>query len=1006
MPKSHSNLLTLREEQFFYQMPIWSPAQRTEAFTFLPEELKQLKKYDASSGIYFAMTLATFKQQHTLCDFNIENEEKVKNIKKNIEHLRQRYYKNYPSTIVLPTAQKTKTRIENNVLELCGYQRCRDAVLIKLKKDLQTIAPRYPKQRGLSKALIDACTYHKIALPTLSTMSSIVREVWQNERQRVKSAYKRHSKRDQRQPLIELLDQGDQLNLTTLLQQEMKGYNTTEIDKTLEQHARLFSAFMTAKAVLPKLKLPANTIQYYASLINYYKGNQLAALDAEWVQLYLLCYSFLRFQQINDQLLEAFKKRTITYYSNAKREASNQAALQLASLQQVRQNVSNLLLEIKDSTHKTHIPKADLFRHVPELDLETTAQLLLSESLDPELLFWKEADKQSLSIQLNLRALFLTLDISILRHEALKVAVEFLKTTLSSRPTDNLAHLPKIVINWLPRQVCGYLLNDGQCHLKRFEFWLYYQLAQQVKSNKLTLQYTTKYKPIQDDLLSESTWQKSKPKILKTLPYTHIKTTSKNLIAEIKKENQQLFQIVNNSITNGQNPNVIVTRADKGGSKWRLKPLEEENPPNDSIFEKLPKRSIVDVMQFVDKQIYFTEVFDSITPRGAKHARSPDYILAGILANALRLGTDAMGSLSDLNIHSLLSVEKGCLRMETLTAALKVIHDHTIELPIFNAWNIDGVGHGSLDGMKIPSQLAHNKAQPSPKYFNMGVGLSSYSLILNHFPLAGKLIGANEYEGHFAFELSQFQNAATHLLQLISTDKHGVNSINFLLFYLVDKLFAPRIPKPHNETLWGFRLSGESNQCLLKPSKFFNEELGNLEWDRVQHVAASILTGDANASVIINKLASSRYTGKTKRAFIQLNNILKTNFILRYIHDLQFQHTIERSLNRGENFNRLYRAIALLNKGQLRGRSEVEMMIWDACTRLLAAIIQYYNTLILNNFYEKATDRQVREFLLRASPTAWAHINLLGHYQFYGNQVQTIWRWIKGLRFQDCVNFG
>jgi TnpA family transposase len=398
-----------------------------------------------------------------------------------------------------------------------------------------------------------------------------------------------------------------------------------------------------------------------------------------------------------------------------------------------------------------------------------------------------------------------------------------------------------------------------------------------------------------------------------------------------------------------------------------------------------------------------TDVFDAIVPRSAKHERSPDYILAGILANGLRLGTDAMGSISDLNPHSLLSVEKGCIRMETLTAALNVIYEHTFELPIFKDWNIDGVGHGSLDGMKISLQFAHNKAQPSPKYFKMGSGVSSYSLILNHFALAGKLIGANEYEGHFAFELSQFQYAQPNLLQRISTDKHGVNSINFLLFHLVDKLFAPRIPQPHHEALWGFSDHKQTAE-VFQPSKYFDEALWCDEWDNVQHVVASILTGDVNASIIVNKLASSRYNSKTKLAFMQFNNILKTNFILRYVHDLRFRHAIERALNRGEAFNRLYRAIALLNKGQLRGHSEIEMMIWDACTRLLTSIIQYYNALILNHFYEKATNAQSREFLLRASPTAWGHINLLGHYQFRGNEMLGMSRWLRTLRLEDCIS--
>tara|TARA_Y100000296_G_scaffold24543_1_gene28953 strand:- start:199 stop:870 length:672 start_codon:yes stop_codon:yes gene_type:complete len=223
---------------------------------------------------------------------------------------------------------------------------------------------------------------------------------------------------------------------------------------------------------------------------------------------------------------------------------------------------------------------------------------------------------------------------------------------------------------------------------------------------------------------------------------------------------------------------------------------------------------------------------------------------------------------------------------------------------------------------------------------------------------------------------------------------------------MVDKEFAPRIPKPHNEILWGFKNKPMCAGSIITPNRYLNESLWLDEWDSTQHIIASILTGDVNANTIIRKLSSSRYTSKTKLAATQFNNVLKTNFLLEYVHDVEFRHAVERALNRGESFNRLYRAIAFLNKGQLRGTSEVEMMIWDACTRLLAGIIQYYNAYILNELYEKTNDAQLRELILGLSPTAWTHINLLGHYRFLTSEADDIARWLSKLRFEEIIKFG
>jgi len=775
-----------------------------------------------------------------------------------------------------------------------------------------------------------------------------------------------------------------------------------EVYHLLEQQATLWPIFSTATSVLPKLKLPQNTIHYFATLVHYYKGNQLVSFDPDKVAIYILCYAFSRFQSLNDVALEALKKRTMNYYNNSKRDAALHASSQLATIKKARQDVSQMLLAIKRSRKKDTIAKATLFKYVPESQLELTAQLLVSDELDPEWAFWQEIDNQSKSIALNLRKIFIALDLEVTNHESLKCAIDLLKTTLiQNKP---ISKLPKIILSWLPETISPYLLVDGNCLQRRFEFWIYYQIAQHIKSNKLTLRYTSKYKKLEDDLSPKPTWNKNKKKIIQTLPYSGIKTKPTVFLEALMHKNQMLFNKVNHAINNHENHNMLIDKA--RNPVWKLKPLEENKPPVESFFSAVPKRSIVWVMQLVNSMLHFTDLFQSIVPRGAKYEQSPDYIIACILGNALRIGNDTLGSISDLNRYSLLSVEQSCIRMETLNAALEHLHQHTMALPIFKQWNIDGFAHGSLDGMKLQSQRKHHKAQASPKYFNMGVGLSSYSLVLNHFSLAGKLIGANEYEGHFAFELNQFQQTNTSLLERLSTDKHGMNSINFLLFDLVDTEFAPRIPKPHHETLWGFKENQHDAEDLIRSQRNMNSPLWLDEWDNIQHVVSSILTGDANASVIVRKLASPSYHSKMKLAMSQCSQVLKTNFVLRCMDDVTYRHAIERALNRGEAFNRLYRAITLLNKGQLRGRTEIEMMIWDACTRLLAGIIQYYNALILNRLYERATDEKTREYILRLTPTAWSHINMLGHYQFFGNPIQDIRRWLDKIRVEELVDFG
>jgi hypothetical protein len=146
---------------------------------------------------------------------------------------------------------------------------------------------------------------------------------------------------------------------------------------------------------------------------------------------------------------------------------------------------------------------------------------------------------------------------------------------------------------------------------------------------------------------------------------------------------------------------------------------------------------------------------------------------------------------------------------------------------------------------------------------------------------------------------------------------------------------------------------------------------------------ASFLTGHTSPSVVIQKMSSKKYTSKTKAALIQYNNLEKSKFILQTIHDPNLRYVTTQILNRGESYNNLYRAITLLNNGELRGKSDTEMELWNQCTRLIAAIMHYYNTYIINSLHARSNNDEEKKFLENLSPTAWTHVLLLGFFQFF-----------------------
>ncbi len=99
--------------------------------------------------------------------------------------------------------------------------------------------------------------------------------------------------------------------------------------------------------------------------------------------------------------------------------------------------------------------------------------------------------------------------------------------------------------------------------------------------------------------------------------------------------------------------------------------------------------------------------------------------------------------------------------------------------------------HASADGQKFEFRRETFKTRYSSKYFVTQKGVSAMSLIANHAAINARVIGANEHESHYIFDLLQ-NNSSEIVPDVLSTDNHGVNHVNFALLDLFGYNFAPR----------------------------------------------------------------------------------------------------------------------------------------------------------------------------------------------------------------------
>ena len=107
--------------------------------------------------------------------------------------------------------------------------------------------------------------------------------------------------------------------------------------------------------------------------------------------------------------------------------------------------------------------------------------------------------------------------------------------------------------------------------------------------------------------------------------------------------------------------------------------------------------------------------------------------------------------------------------------SVAIISNAIAELSIFHHYDVGNLLHSSSDGQKFEARINTINSRHSPKYFGLNKGVVSYTLVANHIPVNARIIGANEHESHFVFDIL-FNNTTDIQPSIHSTDTLTVAS--------------------------------------------------------------------------------------------------------------------------------------------------------------------------------------------------------------------------------------
>jgi TnpA family transposase len=998
-------ILTNNEIQDLYGLPKFTPEERMSYFFINSLEKEVLNKFRSkTSKIHFILQLGYFKAKKMFFAFDQQRVE---------EDIKYIYQQQYPEAKIFEAkknmvSKPTKLAQQTRILELFDYRNCSKEIKEILQQKANHLTVICSKPVYIFKELIIYLEKQRILIPGYSTIQLIVGKAIANEKKRLAYLLNKHINKEIELALKILLMAEDSFYELTILKKEPKSFKYKEIMREVNRQIAIKDLYEFACFFLPKLEISNENIKYYASLVGYYTIFRLKRISSSILNIYLLCFIFNRYQKINNNLLNSLVYHVNDYAKEAKataKEAVYNNKIEAAKNLKNASKVMNLFMDenVDDKTEFGEI-RQTAFDFLEKGKFHSVCRYMAQGLFDETEYEWNHYKKLSLAVKKNLRPIVVNIEVeSQTKHDPFIDAVKFLKTALNKNKSLSQFQSDEIPQDFIPKKLKRYLYttekivkNGKTKKIKRldvdkYEFLIYQSLKRGLETDDIFCRDSTQFQSLENELIDKKYWEENKDKILEGLNYNRLKLPIEEILSKLEEELETKIVEVNKRIKDGRNKYIKVTRKDDN-IKWTLPYKKPEDTENHSFYSHLPQVDIGDVLHFVSEQCGFFETFTHILGRHAKTNADNHAIVAGVVALATNTGLGIMGDISDVSYQTLYTTTKNFIRLETLRDANDMVSNTIAENPFFKHYDIEeGIIHSSSDGQKFETQIKTINARHSPKYFGLKEGVSSYTLVINHVPVNGKIIGSNDHESHYVFDIL-YNNTSEIKSKLHSTDSHGSNKVNSFILYMFDYMFAPRYKKISNkgDKICGFKKPSQYTNCIIKPTRKVKKQLIIDEGDNVLRILGSLAFKTTTQSVIVKKL-SSPYTkkNKTKKAIWEMNDIVNSIYILTYVDDLLLRQGVQKVLNRGESYHKLRKAVSHAFSGKFRVKTELEQQVWNECGRLVSNCIIFYNIWILSKLHDqliKAGKYKEAKLVEKISPVAWRNVNLRGNFKFKQGQ--------------------
>lgn len=964
------NILSKNEQELF-ENPPFLKNRDLEVPSYIQQKIDGLRK--TSSKIGYLLTYVYFKKTKKF--FNLENYHQ-----NDVLLASKRIIGNKSKDIVFEYELRNKQRHHHEIIIDFGYKGFNEASEEKLVQFMEGMVARQVKPKLIFWESVDWLIANRIVVPTYFQLSELILKSLKQHKEKLIATIQAEMTDEIKSFIDDLFVQEGEHRVSayrlTLLKKLSQSTKPSQIKERCADFVLLSGLFHKILPIVSKLNLGSEGIYYLANSVMKLKAFHLMRRHEEDRYIHIIAFIAHQYYRLQDNLIDTLLSSINGFENSVRRQYKDLCYENRMQSIASEHHLKSLLNKIKELTEGNLMPDEKLSQIKCLLQENPHVEDTKDNHFDYEDLL----EKQAIRLQNRIAPIIKIIEFQSDKDSFLIDGIRFFQKKdgiiTKNAPLEFLKETEKKSV-----------FSNG-FRISLYKIYLFLHIAQGVKSGHLNLQDSYKYRSLDGYLMDKDKWERMKATLIPQANLSQFQDPN-SVLASLKEALWYRYQHVNHPIRLVQNSHLRIQK-DLSFS-IRTPALEEQS--SEKLRPYFPDKHIIslpEILATIEKQTNFLENFTHWQNQyHKKSALNPKTLYAAIIGLGCSIGISKMSRISsEIGENSLYNTVNWYFSLENIRSANDQIIAFMDKMELPNLYrNQHALLHTASDGQKFEIRGESLNANYSFKYFGKNQGISVNSFIdERHFLWHSLVFSASERES--AYVIDGLMHHETIKSDIHSTDTHGYSEAIFATTHLLGVSYAPRIKNLKKQRLCGYKQWEKNiiNSWKVKPSQFVSEDLIIEQWDEILRFIATIKLKEATASDIFRRLNSYSKQHKLYQALKAFGQIIKTDFILRYLDDIDLRQAIEKQLNKVELANGLTRAVAVGNPREFVQTEKEEQEIAEACNRLIKNSIICWNYLYLTKKMLQCTTIEQEETLKKAIQThsvlCWEHINLLGEYDF------------------------